>query len=179
MIKHEKQGALIVIKKRDSLDEHINNGVELNAKISKEVLLSIFSEKSPLHDGAVIITGNIITRAGAMLPIDSEVEDYQLGARHKAAVGISKVTDAIAIIVSQERNIISLAIEGKIESDLESEELKFHLLNQLTKKIDIKEKVGNLFPNAKSNQQKPQKFQRSQSQNKRHNNRFQRFSGKK
>ncbi|GAH22764.1 unnamed protein product, partial [marine sediment metagenome] len=86
----------------------MQTGVELNAKVSKEMLLSIFSEKSPLHDGATIISGNIIIRAATMLPIDSEVDDYQLGARHKAAVGITKVSDAIAIVVSQERKVISL-----------------------------------------------------------------------
>lgn len=141
LLKHGQVGALIIIRRNDSLAEYLNSGVELNAKVSKEVLLSIFAEKSPLHDGATLISGNTITHAALMLPIDSEAEDYQLGARHKAGVGITRISDAIAIIVSQERRTASLAIEGKIEPDLESEELKFHLLNQLTKKIQPKPTV--------------------------------------
>lgn len=138
LLKQEKLGALMIIRRNDSLEEYLNSGVELNAKVSKEMLLSIFAEKSPLHDGATLISGNTITSAGVMLPIDSEIEDYQLGARHKAGVGITKVSDAIAIIISEERGVVSLAIEGKIEPDLEAEELKFHLLNQLTKKVKNK-----------------------------------------
>jgi len=155
LLKSQGLGGLIVIRRNNLLEEYMQSGVELNAKVSKEMLLSIFSKTSPLHDGATIISGNIIIRAATMLPIDSEIEDYQLGARHKAAVGITKVSDAICVVVSEERKIISLVIEGKIESDLEAEELKFHLLNQLTKKIKEKSKVGNILPKfpSKNNQQ--------------------------
>lgn len=135
ILKGQKKGALIVIRRNDLLEEYLDSGVEVNAKVSKEMLLSIFSENSPLHDGAVIVSGNTILKAGVMLPLDSDVEDYQLGARHKAAVAITKLSDAISIVVSEERKVISLCIEGKIEADIESEELKYHLLNQLTKKM--------------------------------------------
>ncbi len=130
------------------------------------MLLSIFSKTSPLHDGATIVSGNIIIRAATMLPIDSEVEDYQLGARHKAAVGITKVSDAVAVVVSEERKVISLVIEGKVEPDLETEELKFHLLNQLTKKVDVKNKVGNVLPKLPQRNNQQDNIQKHDNRNK-------------
>ncbi len=101
-----------------------------------------------------------------MLPIDSEVEDYQLGARHKAAVGITKVSDAVAVVVSEERKVISLVIEGKVEPDLETEELKFHLLNQLTKKVDVKNKVGNVLPKLPQRNNQQDNIQKHDNRNK-------------
>lgn len=116
-------GALIVLARTLELNEQINTGERLNAKISSSLLRTIFFKNSPLHDGAVIIRGNRIAAAGCILPLTQKEIDKSLGLRHRAAVGITENTDAVCIIVSEESGTISMAIEGEIIRHLTKEKL--------------------------------------------------------
>jgi len=110
-----KTGALLVIARSDKLKEHIEKGQTLDARLTLDLLLTIFTPKSPLHDGAVIISGNRIKAARAILPLSAENRySYQYGTRHKAAVGLSSVSDAVIIIVSEETGDISVSVNGEI-----------------------------------------------------------------
>lgn len=117
---NRKIGALIVIERDTSLKDFVEMGTPLDAKVSKEILLSIFHPSSPIHDGAVVITGNRITAAGCFLPIalSSEISKT-LGTRHRAGIAITEETDAIAIIVSEEEGIVSMAAGGKLETPVD------------------------------------------------------------
>ncbi len=130
---NRKMGALIVIERETSLKDFVEMGTPLDAKVSKEILLSIFHTTSPIHDGAVVIRGNRIVAAGCFLPIalSSEVSKA-LGTRHRAGIGLTEETDAIAIIVSEETGSISLALSGKLESRIDMEALRNRLTNIFT-----------------------------------------------
>jgi diadenylate cyclase len=135
----DKTGALIVYEKESSLGEIIHTGVAIDANISKELLLNIFVPDTPLHDGAVIIKDNRISAASCILPItDREDLDREFGTRHRAAIGLSEVSDAVIIIVSEETGKISLAMNGKIIRNLQPETLKKELKKRI-KLINIKE----------------------------------------
>ncbi len=127
VLSDQKIGALIVIQRKTALGEYISSGVSLEAKVSAELLLSIFFPKSPLHDGATIIVGNQIISAGCTLPIGDSLENMGLGTRHKAAVTLSELSDAIIIVISEETGTMSLAIEGRLQRKLDSEELRSQL----------------------------------------------------
>jgi len=115
-------GAIIAIERKVPLIEYAKSGHVLHADISKELMVSIFSTTSPLHDGAVIISGNKIIAAGCMLPVHDHKDN--LGARHRAAKTLTCDSDAVVVIISEERNTMSLAFEGEIEIDLELKEIK-------------------------------------------------------
>jgi len=120
----KKIGALIVIEREINLKSFIETGIKLDSETSSELLISIFNPKSPLHDGAVIIREGRIAAAACVLPLSQKEEiDKKYGMRHRAAIGISEETDAVTIIVSEERKTISLAISGKITPDIDSETL--------------------------------------------------------
>lgn len=119
-----KTGALIVITQKTGLKDIIETGTKINAKISKELLLTLFQPKSPLHDGAVIIRGNRIAAAGCTLPLSDKRFDSNIGTRHRAAIGLSEQTDAITIVVSEERGRISLATRGILNQDVDEKKLK-------------------------------------------------------
>ncbi len=131
----EGTGALIVMERSDVYDDFVQPGVELNADVSSQLLENIFVDKTPLHDGAVMITNCKIRRACCLLhlPRRSELE-VDLGSRHSAAVGISELTDAIAIVVSEETGIISVAFEGKLTRHYTSETLRRFLVDKLVGK---------------------------------------------
>ena len=116
-------GALIVIARDLELNEQINTGERLNAKISSSLLRTIFFKNTPLHDGAVIIRGNRIAAAGCILPLTQKEIDKSMGLRHRAAIGITENTDAVCIIVSEEKGTISMAKEGDIIRRLTKEKL--------------------------------------------------------
>jgi diadenylate cyclase len=117
---NRKIGALIVIERETSLKDFIEVGTPLDAKVSRELLASIFHPTSPIHDGAVIIKGNRIAAAGCFLPITLSSElSKALGTRHRAGMGLTEETDAIAIIVSEETGYISMAMNGKLETKLD------------------------------------------------------------
>jgi diadenylate cyclase len=118
-------GALIVVQRDVGLDEFVEDGSEIDAQVSRKLLLSIFMKESPLHDGAVIIDGDRIRAAGCVLPLSFNPDlDPQLGTRHRAALGVSERTDAIAIVVSEENGAISLVREGRIVRNLDASMLR-------------------------------------------------------
>lgn len=121
-------GALIVIARKSDLKFYINTGEMVDASLSSRMLENIFYKNSPLHDGAVIIQDNRIVAARCVLPV-SEKEDFPAyyGMRHRAAVGVTEHTDAIAIAVSEQTGEVSLTIHGEIQADLTRERLKYLL----------------------------------------------------
>lgn len=138
-----KIGALIVIKRRDNLNEVIETGIPINSDVTSELISTIFYPNSPLHDGAVIIEEDKIVAARCLLPLsENEALEKELGTRHRAGVGITEVTDAISIIVSEETGIISISIEGKITRYLSVLELRGMLILLLKKEKGGKIKVG-------------------------------------
>jgi len=109
----EKTGALITIEKHNTLDQYAERAVMMNSQVSKELLINIFTPKTPLHDGAVIIRGDHILCAGAYFILsESQNFDRTMGSRHRAGLGISEITDSMTIVVSEETGNISVAIEG-------------------------------------------------------------------
>lgn len=124
-----KHGALIVMQRQDSLEEYIKTGVPLNARVSPELLLQVFYPNTPLHDGAVIISGTQLVAASCIMPLSSSgvltrSPDRQMGLRHRAALGISEVTDAVAVVVSEETGSISLVHGGRMIRRLDIERLE-------------------------------------------------------
>ncbi len=137
-----KTGALIVIERDIKLKEIISTGVIINSEISPQLLVNIFTPNTPLHDGAVIIKENKVAAAACMLPLSSD-EDLAmgLGTRHRAAIGMSKESDAIVIVVSEETGKISIAKEGNLIADLKEEALKKILIsNIITKRFKDSDK---------------------------------------
>jgi uncharacterized protein (TIGR00159 family) len=120
-----KTGAIIILTKNNELKFYANTGDVIDAKVSVRMLESIFYKNSPLHDGAVIISGNTIVAARCVLPV-TEHADFpaHLGMRHRAAVGITENTDAIAIVVSEQTGEISFSKEGELKHALTTERLK-------------------------------------------------------
>jgi len=137
----EKIGALIVIERNVKLDNYLlKAGILLDALISKELLETIFFPKTPLHDGAVIIRGDRIYMASAFLPLSSNPElPNSFGTRHRAGIGITEITDAISIIISEERGDISLAFSGKCLKNISIDVLKKLLIRLLLEGLNEKE----------------------------------------
>jgi diadenylate cyclase len=132
---NRKTGALIVIERDTSLKDFVEVGTPLDAKVSKELLMSIFHPASPIHDGAVVIKGNRIVAAGCFLPITLSPEvSRALGTRHRAGLGLAEETDAVVIVVSEETGMISLAMNGKLETNLDMGKLRNVLTDLFTKK---------------------------------------------
>lgn len=130
---NRKMGALIVIERETSLKDFVEIGTLLDAKVSREILLTIFHPTSPIHDGAVVIRGNRIVAAGCFLPIALSMEvSKALGTRHRAGIGLTEETDAIAIIVSEETGVISMAVTGKLETHIDMEALRNRLTDIFT-----------------------------------------------
>lgn len=142
----KKVGALIVFERETKIGDIIKEGVELKAKISSELIQNIFVDKSPLHDGALMIKDNQIEAASCILPLATENKlEKTLGTRHRAGVGITEVSDAIVAIVSEETGAISFVEDGKMKPNLTSEELKEELLKRLDITNDFvktKEKIN-------------------------------------
>ena len=123
-----KTGALITIEQSVSLGEYIRTGIELDAKISSQLLENIFVDKSPLHDGAVVIRGEKIVAATCYYPLSSTKNlNKKYGTRHRAALGISEVSDAFTIVVSEETGFVSLTVQGMIIEDITMDELRQRL----------------------------------------------------
>jgi diadenylate cyclase len=121
-------GALLVVARQAGLQTYIESGIPLDAKLSYDLLLSIFRPGSPLHDGAVIIEGSRVAAAGCFLPLSlNPMISKQLGTRHRAAIGVTEDSDAIVVIVSEETGSISLASAGALETNLMPEELSDRL----------------------------------------------------
>ncbi|MFI5235114.1 MAG: diadenylate cyclase CdaA [Gemmatimonadales bacterium] len=117
-------GAIIVLEKDAALDEYLGNGTPLDAAVSADLLTTIFTPYSPLHDGAVIIRGDRIVGAGCILPLTQyPVADRSLGTRHRAALGLSEETDALVLVISEETATVSLACHGKLVRALTFEQV--------------------------------------------------------
>jgi len=122
-------GALIVMQRIDGLEEYVKTGVTLNARVTPELLLQIFYPNTPLHDGAVILSGARLVAASCVLPLSASgvlahSPDRQMGLRHRAALGLSEVTDAVAVVVSEETGYISIVHAGRMIRRLDSERLE-------------------------------------------------------
>jgi diadenylate cyclase len=125
LFSRNQTGALIVIEREIGLRTYIESGVVLDAELSYDLLATIFRPSAPLHDGAVIIQKNRIAAAACFLPLSvNPVLSTQLGTRHRAAIGITEETDAVAVIVSEETGAISLAVAGSVERDITVEHLR-------------------------------------------------------
>jgi len=118
-------GALIAIERDVSLRGYMEGGVRLDAEVTSALLVTIFNPASPLHDGAVILQGDRVVAAGCLFPLTENVEAGSgLGTRHRAAIGITEDSDAVAVAVSEETGAISLAVKGKLSSGLDPENLR-------------------------------------------------------
>lgn len=127
-------GALIVFSRSEHIRVTIETGVELQAAVSSELLLSIFNPRSPLHDGAVVIDGRTVVAARCVLPLSNEqrVSSRNLGTRHRAGLGITEQADAVVLIVSEETGDISICYQGEIEPDVDQRKLKGLLQERIT-----------------------------------------------
>lgn len=134
-MKRNRIGALMVIERDYSLSQYIENANKLYADISSELLISIFFPNNPLHDGAVIIEGDRITCAGSVLPTSmNQSISKRLGTRHRAALGISEVSDAISVVVSEETGRVSIAMDGELNYNLTLEDARMMLIEGLQPK---------------------------------------------
>lgn len=125
----QQHGALIVLQRADNLDEYMRTGVHLNARLTPELLLQIFYPNTPLHDGAVILSGMLVRAAACVMPLSAsgvltDAPDRKIGLRHRAALGISEVSDALAVVVSEETGAITLVHGGKMMRRLDVERLE-------------------------------------------------------
>ncbi|WP_042454372.1 diadenylate cyclase CdaA [Neobacillus dielmonensis] len=133
-------GALISIERETGMNDYIETGIPLNSKISSELLINIFIPNTPLHDGAVILQKNTIAAAACYLPLsESPFISKELGTRHRAALGISEVTDSITVVVSEETGSISLTKNGELHRDLKAEEFRALLTNELVDSAKTKQ----------------------------------------
>lgn len=142
----KKIGALIVIERNTKISEVLKESIHLNAKVSSELIQNIFMPRTPLHDGAIVIDKTQILAAKCILPLSSEMAvPKSLGTRHRAAVGITEISDALVVVVSEETGIISLAEGGKLTRNLTGEKLKSELLIKLdrTKNASVIKNIVN------------------------------------
>ncbi len=125
VLSKNKMGALIILERDTGLEEYIDTGVKIEGLVSAEFLVNIFVTKTPLHDGAVIVRGDRVAAAACFLPLTENPDlASDLGTRHRAGIGISEVSDAVALIVSEETGTVSLSVEGVLQRQLEEAELK-------------------------------------------------------
>jgi diadenylate cyclase len=124
-----QHGALIVLQRRDNLSEYIQTGVRLESRVNAQLLLQIFYPNTPLHDGAVVIAGQRLMAAACVMPLSASgvlahSADRQMGLRHRAALGISEVSDAVAVVVSEETGAISVVHSGRMIRRLDADRLE-------------------------------------------------------
>ncbi len=129
-------GALIVLENDTGLKDYLETGIRINAEISTELLVTIFNPQSPIHDGAVILSGERMMAAGCILPLTHNPSVSKiLGTRHRAAIGLSELTDALVLVVSEETGEYSLAREGTLKQDMELQEIKTVLISYYQEKV--------------------------------------------
>lgn len=137
-MRKERIGALIVLERDISLGNYIEKAKKIYADLSSDLLIAIFYEGNPLHDGGVIIQGDRITCAGAVFPTSSSPKlNRRLGTRHRAALGLSEETDAICIVVSEETGRVSIALKGEMLYNLTLDDVRMMLIDELCPKQDI------------------------------------------
>jgi diadenylate cyclase len=128
----QRTGAILVIERDMGLRSYIETGIALDAYVTYDLLISIFNPGTPLHDGAVIIQGNRVAAAACFLPLTVNPQlSRELGSRHRAAIGVTEDTDALAVVVSEETGVISLVVSGRIRRELDGGSLKGALLDVL------------------------------------------------
>ena len=130
-----KTGALIVIRQKDDLMFIIENGIALDANISVSLLKNIFFTNAPLHDGAVIIEGNRIVAAKCILPVTQSDVPKEYGTRHRSAIGVSELTDAVVVVVSEETGAISIAKGGQIKHNIDPQKFAGALKKMLSQQL--------------------------------------------
>ena len=131
-----RRGALVVLEREDSLESVFDSGTKVDADISSELLVTLFAPHAPLHDGAVIVRGGKIAAAGCILPLSQNPHlSKSYGTRHRAAVGITEETDALAIVISEENHTISFAMAGKITPEIDADTLE-EMLTLYGSKVD-------------------------------------------
>lgn len=122
LLSRNRTGALIAVEGATGLREFVESGTRLDARISVELLMSIFTPHSPLHDGAVIVKGGLVEAAGCFLPLsDNVLAESHLGTRHRAAIGLTEQTDAVVLVISEQSGSISVARTGKLSRELDDE----------------------------------------------------------
>lgn len=137
-MRKERIGALIVLERDISLGNYIDKAKKIYADLTSDLLIAIFYEGNPLHDGGVIIQGDRITCAGAVFPTSSSQKiNKRLGTRHRAALGLSEETDAICLVVSEETGRMSVAIKGELYHNLTLDDIRIMLIDELRPKQDI------------------------------------------
>ncbi|AZN38386.1 diadenylate cyclase CdaA [Paenibacillus albus] len=142
-----KIGALIVFERNTGLSDYIESGIQMESIVSSELLINIFIPNTPLHDGAVIIRGNQIMAAGCYLPLsENPFISKELGTRHRAAIGVTEVCDAISVIVSEETGQVSLAVGGMIVRDIKEESLISKLFEELNPNAKARERERSKTP---------------------------------
>jgi len=133
----QRVGALVVLERDAKLDQYMDDSVKLDARVSKELVYALFvpERQNPLHDGAVVIRDGRVYAGGVFLPMSARAQvDRQLGTRHRAALGLSEETDAVVVVVSEERGEVSLAVDGRLERGLSSQALRDRLVELLMRK---------------------------------------------
>jgi diadenylate cyclase len=133
LLSRNKIGALIAIEQQSGLKEFHETGTQLGAQLSVELLLTIFTPRSPLHDGAVIVHENRIVAAGCFLPLAEHSFTARVGTRHRAAIGLSEQTDAVVVVVSEESGGVSIARDGKLTRPVEEEQRLTKMLMAITR----------------------------------------------
>ena len=137
-LRKERIGALIVLERDISLGNYIDKAKKLYADLSSDLLIAIFYEGNPLHDGGVIIQGDRITCAGAVFPTSNSPKlNRRLGTRHRAALGLSEETDAICLVVSEETGRVSIALKGEMLYNLTLDDVRMMLIDELRPKQDV------------------------------------------
>src|SRR5699024_5781829 len=143
-----KIGALVTIERNTGLEEYIETGIDLDADITGELLINIFIPNTPLHDGAVIVRNGKIAVASAYLPLsESEHISKEYGTRHRAAVGISEVSDALTIVVSEEIGVVSLTLNNYMYTELSQDEYLQMMRDNLLVESSNKKEKKNFFRN--------------------------------
>ena len=151
-----KTGALIVIEQTVGLGEYERSGIKIDGLVSSQLLINIFEHNTPLHDGAVIVRGSRVASATCYLPLTDRLDlGKELGTRHRAAVGISEVSDSVTIIVSEETGYVSVAKEGRLQKKVDEKELTDILESLLAEKnnghnMDVLKKWKDRWKNGKT-----------------------------
>lgn len=144
-----RHGALIVLQRLDNLQDYIRTGVPMDARVTPELLLQVFYPNTPLHDGAVIVVGTRLAAASCVLPLSSSgvlsrSPERQMGLRHRSALGISEVSDAVVVVISEETGSISVVHAGRMIRRLDAERLE-NILQALFKPIQVRRGLGGIW----------------------------------
>ena len=142
MLSARRVGALIAIEKDIGLRTYVDSGIYLDARVTYDLLVSVFQSESPLHDGAVIIQENRVAAASCFLLLTVNAQSTNLGTRHRAAIGLTEESDAVALIVSGETGVVSLARDGELESGLDSKQLATSLNSAMYPRLSRRRSVS-------------------------------------